>query len=62
MLFKYARRSLNKQLINSSRDIRCYYEQNKNKAKDIIIEGSKKANEIGNKKMEHLKSAMRISL
>ncbi|ACA46037.1 hypothetical protein [Clostridium botulinum] len=49
-------------MINSSRDIRCYYEQNKNKAKDIIIEGSKKANEIGNKKMEHLKSTMRISL
>ena len=49
-------------LLDPIRDRRCYYEQNKNKVKDIIIEGSKKANEIGNKKMEHLKSIMRISL
>ncbi|QSX07301.1 tryptophan--tRNA ligase [Sedimentibacter sp. zth1] len=44
------------------RERRNYYENNLNLVKEIIIEGTKKANLIGNKQVEAIKEAMKIIL
>ncbi|MEA4963596.1 tryptophan--tRNA ligase [Lutispora sp.] len=47
-------------LLAPFREKRVYYEGHKSKVRDIIIEGSKKANRIGNETIENVKKAMNI--
>lgn len=47
-------------LLDPIREKRCYYEKNKEKVRELILDGSKKANEIGNIKMQQVKEAMKI--
>lgn len=47
-------------LLDPIREKRSYYEKNKEKVRELILDGSKKANEIGNIKMQQVKEAMKI--
>lgn len=58
---KQLSKSLNS-LLAPFREKRAYYEAHKNLVRDIIEEGSKKANIEGNKTVEALKKAMSLSL
>lgn len=49
-------------LLAPFREKRAYYEERKNEVRDIILDGSKKANVIGNETVENIKKAMNISL
>ncbi len=49
-------------LLDPFREKRAYYESNKETVKEIILEGSKKANDIGNQTVEKVKQAMSLSL
>lgn len=50
------------ELLNPIREKRHYYESNKNIVREIIAEGTKKANIIGNKQVEIVKNSMSIVL
>lgn len=47
-------------LLEPFREKRAYYEEHKKEVRDIIFEGSKKANIIGNETVENVKKAMNI--
>lgn len=47
-------------LLDPFRERRAYYEEHKNKVRDIILDGSKKANMVGNETVENVKKAMSI--
>lgn len=49
-------------LLAPFREKRAYYEERKEEVRDIILEGSKKANAIGNETVENVKMAMNIGL
>ena len=49
-------------MIEPFREKRAYYEENIERVREIIIEGSKKANIIGNKTVENVKNAMSIDI
>ncbi|MHB1483510.1 MAG: tryptophan--tRNA ligase [Saccharofermentanales bacterium] len=47
-------------ILDPFREKRAYYEQNKEIVRELILTGSKKANKIGNKKIQHVKEVMKI--
>jgi tryptophanyl-tRNA synthetase len=47
-------------LLAPFREKRAYYEEHKGEVRDIIFDGSKKANMVGNKTVENVKKAMSI--
>jgi tryptophanyl-tRNA synthetase len=47
-------------LLAPFRERRAYYEEHKNEVRDIILDGSKKANMVGNETVENVKKAMSI--
>ena len=49
-------------LLNPFREKRGYYEGHKNEVREIIMAGSRHANEVGNETMRQVKDAMHISL
>ena len=50
------------QLLEPFREKRAYYEENVKEVRDIILEGSKKANRIGNETLENVKNALSIDI
>ena len=49
-------------LLDPFREKHAYYEENMNEVRDIILDGSKKANMIGNETVETVKKAMSINI
>lgn len=49
-------------LVAPFREKRAYYEEHKAEVRDIILTGSKKANEVGNQTVEEIKKAMNIHI
>lgn len=49
-------------LLEPFKEKRAYYEEHKAEVRDIILTGSKKANEVGNQTVEEIKKAMSINI
>ena len=49
-------------LLDPFRERRAYYEEHRNEVKDIIMTGSKRANQIGEETVRKVKTAMHIEL